>query len=75
MILPFSAQRRGQHHVIVMDGARCNLGQNGFEKPKRAVIAALRVKRIGENRGINLARSRSGALEAILASREIGDDF
>jgi hypothetical protein len=51
------------HHGIVTDRARCDLGQTDLKvtHPK--------------NGGINLAHPRSGALEATLVSREIGDDF
>jgi hypothetical protein len=68
------AQRLDQRHGIVMDRARCNLEQSDLKDPVELVIAAL-IAGNGPGKTGKSCPSPIWSLEAIMASREVGDDF
>ena len=67
--------RLEEHHGIVMDLARRNLEQSDLKDPDELVIVASIAAKTPEIRGNKSYSTAIWSLEAIVASREIGDDF
>jgi hypothetical protein len=77
ILLPLAppTQPLEEHHGIVMNWARRNLEQSDLKDPGELVIAAMIAGNGPGNPGNKYYSSAIWSLEAIVASREIGDDF